>query len=99
MYPIIDTQETGKRIRELMNLNGVSARDIQKYLNLACVQSVYRWLNGSNVPTIDNLYALSELFQVSIDEIVQGNRIQLKPDVDYEFVNRMKRYYITLVAA
>ena len=38
------------------------------------MQSVYRWIDGVNMPTIDNLYALSALFQLPIDEIVRGNR-------------------------
>ena len=36
---------------------------------------------GVNMPTIDNLYALSELFQVPIDAIVRGNRAPITSDI------------------
>lgn len=74
MYPVINTELTGRKIKELMDLYHLVPRDIQDYLSLSCVQTVYRWLDGKNIPSIDHLYALSELFHVSIDEIVQGNK-------------------------
>ena len=33
------------------------------------VQSVYHWLDGKAVPSVDNLYALSVLFNVKLDDI------------------------------
>lgn len=74
MYPMIDTVQTGKRIEEFMKRQGLTPRDIQEYLSLTCVQTVYRWLKGINVPSVDNLYALSQLFHVSIDDMIVGNR-------------------------
>ena len=63
-----------------MDMRGVTPKDVQEYLGLGCVQSVYRWTDGINMPTIDNLYALSELLQVPIDAIVCGNRAPIVPD-------------------
>lgn len=74
MFPLINKKATGVNLRRIMDMRGITAKDVQEYLGLACVQSVYRWLDGINMPTIDNLYALSELFQITIDEIVCGNR-------------------------
>ena len=74
MFPLINKRETGVNLRRIMDRQGFTAKDIQEYLGLGCVQSVYRWLEGISMPTIDNLYALSELFQVPIDAIVRGNR-------------------------
>lgn len=74
MIPMIDKKETGIQLRKIMDQYGVSVKDVQKYLGLGSVQSVYHWLNGISMPTVDNLYALSELFQVSMDELVCGNR-------------------------
>ncbi len=77
MFPLINKRETGIRLRQIMDRLGISARDVQEYLGLGCVQSVYRWLDGHSMPTVDNLYALSELFQMPMDEIVCGNRAPL----------------------
>ncbi len=74
MFPLIDKRETGINLRRIMDDRHISARDVQEYLSLGCVQSVYRWLDGISMPTVDNLYAMSQLFQIPIDEMVCGNR-------------------------
>lgn len=97
MYPQINKRETGIKLRRIMDKQGVSAKDVQKYLGLGCVQSVYRWLSGESMPTVDNLYALSELFRVSVDELLCGNRIVKVPDLFGEkcttYERRMYTYY------
>lgn len=70
--PIVDVKATGKNIQKLMDMHGYDAQTIQQKLSLSCVQTVYRWLDGSNLPSIDNLYALSKLFGVTMDSIVVG---------------------------
>ena len=81
MFPLINKRETGVNLRRIMDMRGITPKDVQEYLGLGCVQSVYRWFDGVNMPTIDNLYALSELFQVPIDAIVRGNRAPIAPDI------------------
>ena len=81
MFPLINKRETGVNLRRIMDMRGVTAKDVQEYLGLGCVQSVYRWTDGVNMPTIDNLYALSELLQVPIDAIVRGNMAPFAPDI------------------
>lgn len=74
MYPTIDMEETGKRIRQIMEQKKLSVKDVKQYLNLSSVQSIYHWLNGKSLPTVDNLYALSELLRLPMDEIIVGTR-------------------------
>ena len=97
MFPVINKRETGINLRRIMDMRGVSAKHVQQYLELGCVQSVYRWLDGINMPTIDNLYALSELFQVPIDAIVRGNRAPIASDAVIETFDsqerRLREYY------
>ena len=81
MFPLINKRETGVNLRRIMDMRGITPKDVQKYLGLGCVQSVYRWIDGVNMPTIDNLYARSELLQVPIDAIVRGNRAPIAPDI------------------
>ena len=52
----------------------MSVKDVQDALFLGCAQSVYHWLDGRSMPTLDNLYALSELLQVPMDMMVVGDR-------------------------
>lgn len=93
MFPLINKRETGVNLRRIMDMRGVSAKDVQQYLGLGCVQSVYRWLDGINMPTIDNLYALSELLQVPIDTIVCGNRAPIVAYVSKNKDSRERRLY------
>ena len=70
----IDSVKTGQQLRLLMEERGISVKDVKNALYLSCVQSVYHWLDGSSMPSLDNLYALSELLKVPMDLIVCGNR-------------------------
>ena len=97
MVPLINKRETGINLRRIMDIRGITPKDVQEYLGFSCVQSVYRWLDGINMPTIDNLYALSELFQVPIDAIVRGNRAPIASDAVIETFDsqerRLREYY------
>ena len=71
MFPVIDNKMTGKCLNKLMRQNGLTPKDIQRYLSLSCFQTVYRWFSGVNIPSIDNLYALSQLYGVEVDGMVK----------------------------
>lgn len=93
MVPIIDKKGTGIQLRKFMDERRFAVKDIQKYLGLGSVQSVYHWLNGISLPTLDNLYALSELFNVSVDEMLCGNRRYVPGKSVYPGVGRFYAYY------
>ncbi len=90
MFPIINKKSTGINLRKLMDQRGLSVKDVQRYLNLGSVQSIYHWLNGISLPSVDNLYALSQLLQVSIDDMLCGNKKMLP---EYEQNSQYKRLY------
>lgn len=69
-YPHINPKYTGYKIKKLMDDNGYDVKDIQEYLHLACPQSVYRWISGKKVPTLDQVYALSTLFKVHMEDVI-----------------------------
>jgi transcriptional regulator with XRE-family HTH domain len=73
-YPLIDMVGTGQNIKRIMQLKGLSVKDIQVHLELTTPQSVYHWFDGRSLPTIDNLYALSDLFHLPVDALLIGNR-------------------------
>lgn len=81
MFLTINFRETGINLHRMMDERGITPKDIKNYLNLTSVQSVYNWCNGLNMPTIDNLYALSQLLQVPMDAIVCGNRKPILPEI------------------
>ena len=75
-----------------MDERGLSVKDVKEYLGLSCIQSVYHWLNGHSMPTIDNLYALSELFQMPVDDMICGNRRRITCGEMTPQVRRMYAY-------
>ena len=96
MIPLIDKEETGRKIKKYMSLRGFTVKEVRKYLSLGSVQSVYHWLDGQNMPSLDNLYALSELLQVQMDLLVVGNRTY-QPQINLPSKTlRMLFYYNTI---
>jgi transcriptional regulator with XRE-family HTH domain len=54
-------------------------------------QAVSKWERGQTVPTIDNLLALSDLYNLSLDELVQGSPFFKKP---YVVGHRYRRRHV-----
>ena len=94
MFPLINKRDTGINLRKIMDRQEISVKDVQIYLGLGSPQSVYHWLNGLSMPTIDNMYALSELFQLPIDALICGNKPKLKRNFDSEIDRKKKRIYM-----
>jgi len=61
---------TGAHIRQLRLEQGYSVQDLQTYLGLEHPQAIYHWQHGRNLPSVDNLYALSKLWGVPMDKII-----------------------------
>lgn len=69
-YPVIDVKATGRNIANLKTKKGITVRELSRYLGMENTNSVYKWFRGDALPTLDNLYAISVLFEVSMNEIV-----------------------------
>lgn len=96
-YPVIDTAKTGNRIRTLMKEKGYTVKDLQIYLGLGTTQAIYHWFRGKSMPTMDNFYALSELFRIPVDGLLRGNRrFVYIPFADDEY-KRIYTYYEKLI--
>ncbi len=70
-YANIDMVETGQKLKNIICLAGYNPKDIQEYLQLSCVQPIYRWYKGKILPSVDNLFMLSELLGVHMEEIIR----------------------------
>lgn len=62
--------KTGNNINRLRKEKGLSIREIQEAMGFNTPQAIFKWQRGEALPTIDNLVVLSELFNMTIDEIV-----------------------------
>lgn len=58
----INLEATGKRIREVRTALGMTMKDVIERLYLVSPVSVWKWESGKNLPTLDNLVNLAEVF-------------------------------------
>ena len=70
LFPVIDTAATGRNIQRLRKESGLTVRDLQDYFGFEDPQAIYRWQWGRSLPSVDNLYALSALLHVSMNDIL-----------------------------
>lgn len=92
-YPVIDIARTGQNIKQIMKKRGMTVKDIQEFLELNTPQSIYHWFDGRNLPTTDNLYALSELFHLPVDALLKGNRRYTYVSAEEAAYRRIIIYY------
>lgn len=92
MYRVSKT-ETGKRIRKLMLRCGVTVRELQEEMNLESPQSVYKWINGKAVPSIENLLILGKMLNMPVESIV------VMEDTDPEQMKEWKKKHPPIAVA
>ena len=74
-FPVIDLAATGRNIQRLREKRGLTVRDLQAYFGFEEPQVIYKWQKGKSLPTVDNLYALAALLQVTVDDILVPLRL------------------------
>ena len=67
---MIDMKKTGKQIHNLIILNGFTIGAISDYMGFSSNRSVYKWLSGQTLPSLDSLVLLSDLMKVPVDELI-----------------------------
>lgn len=63
----IGLQLQQQRIRHNMSQN-----DLAEKLNISR-QSISKWENGGSLPSFNNVVAISDLFDISLDELIRGD--------------------------
>ena len=82
-YPNIDMQLTGRKIKDMIEAAGYTPRMIQDFLHLSCVQPIYRWYKGLILPSVDNLFMLSELLGIHREDLlVKKNAMPFIYDIE-----------------
>lgn len=102
IYPVIDVQETGKQLKRTCERKRVSAKELQEFLGLAALQSIYSWFQGRALPSLDNFYALSCYLGTRMEELVipqHRSREVLVREAERGFGRRQLAYYGFLMEA
>ena len=68
--PAVDMAATGANITRLRIKNAMTVKDLQMIFGFATPQAIYKWQNGTSLPTIDNLVVLATVFKVKMDDII-----------------------------
>ena len=68
----MDQEKIGKFIKELRIDNSLTQDELAKKLGVT-YQAVSKWENGKSIPDIAILKTISELFNVNIDELLEGS--------------------------
>lgn len=76
--PVINLPMTGAKIDLLRKKANLSVKDIQEVFGFENPQAVYKWIHGRNLPTVDNLIILAEIFEVNIDDILSIRYVDIK---------------------
>ncbi len=69
-FPTIDPIRTGANIVRLRKSAGLTVHDLQMAFGFNSPQAIYKWQNGTALPTVDNLIGLAALLKVHIDDIL-----------------------------
>ena len=68
--PTIDLAQTGANIVNQRKEAGLTVADIQMVFGFNSPQAIYKWQNGTALPTVDNRIVLAALLNVRIDDIL-----------------------------
>lgn len=68
--PIIDKERTGNKIKMLMQQKHMSTIQLQCELGMASAILVYKWLNGTHIPSTERLLQLATIFNCKIEDIL-----------------------------
>ena len=62
----------GKNLKEAREKAGYSQSDVAEKLNISR-QSVSRWENGWSYPDVENLVILSQMYKISLDDLLENS--------------------------
>ena len=97
----MNQQKIGSFIRELRKEQGITQEQLAEQFNVSA-RTISRWETGHNMPDISLLVEISEFFDVSIPEIINGERksenmndevkVTILAVADYADKQKNKRY-------
>ena len=78
----------GENIYNYRTGKGMSQTDLANALEVSR-QSVSKWENNSAVPDLERIIKMSELFEVTLDELVFGKKSEIKKELPVEAVPQL----------
>ncbi len=69
----MDQKKTGRLLKELRSEKGLTQEQLSEMLGVSN-RSISRWENGVNMPDFDLVIELANYYQISIEELLDGER-------------------------
>lgn len=89
-FPTINLACTGANIVRLRNTAGLTVHDLQTVFGFNSPQAIYKWQNGTALPTVGNLIVLAALLQQRF--------FNLKDLFIYRFLTEVRRCMLLAIA-
>ncbi len=83
--------ELGKRIKHYRTEKALSQDNLAERVYVSR-QTISNWENDKSYPDINSIVLLSEVFDVSIDNLIKGDVEQMKNEINTEEIKKMKLY-------
>lgn len=93
-----------EKLKSMRKQSGMSQEKLAEKIGVSR-QAITKWENNTGIPDIENMLALSSLFNVSVDELLSNEKIE-KKQTDYLYesvteydIDNIKRYDMNLGGA
>ena len=73
--PEYDMKLIGRNLRRLREAKHLSVEEVREYLRLGSVQAVYKYERGKGYPQADTMFALMELYEADLQDIICDHEI------------------------
>ncbi len=83
--------EIGKRIKELRNEKGWN-QEVFAEKTYVSRQTISSWENDKSYPDIKSLLLMSELFDMSLDELIKGDVVEMKKEISNESIREFNKW-------
>ncbi len=77
----MDTVKMGKFLKELRKENGLTQEQLGEKIGVTN-KTVSRWENGNYIPPVECLAMLSDIYGISINEILSGQKLTMEEFAD-----------------
>lgn len=74
----LDMELSGKKLYDAIKNSGYSVKELQEMLYLSCPHPIYRWMHGYTLPSIDNLYRLSCILGMPMEDLLAVRNVEEK---------------------
>ena len=91
----MDFMERGNHIKHYRNEKGLSQEELAERVYVTR-QTISNWENNKNYPDINSIVLLSEVFEISIDNLIKGDLEEMKKEINSEEVKKLNFYSLMM---